>query len=131
MPVKTLIAPSGALFPVIYASGLALRRDGPSMKDEFDNEEDSGMQKADDIRSQVQCGIETATDYIRANPWVGVAGGLVLGAVVFALCKPAKPEPTTLDRLRDLLDEAYAKLPTKKEAKSAASCLLSKLHIPV
>ena len=103
------------------------------MNDQISNEfgEDTETPETQSLCKQAECGFGAATEYLRANPWVGVASGLILGAAVFALCKPAKPEPTTLERLRDLLDEAYAKLPTKKEAKSAASCLLNKLHIPV
>jgi hypothetical protein len=81
----------------------------------------------DKIKDSFTC----ATDYLRRNPWVGVAAGVVIGAAVFACTKCSKPEPTNLEKLRALLDDMYAKLPSKKEAKSAVDCLLNKLHIPV
>lgn len=85
-----------------------------------------------DISKKLQGSFHTATDYLRENPWIGVAAGALIGAAVFACAKCSKqPEPTNLEKLRDLLDDMYAKLPSKKEAKSAVSCLLNKLHIPV
>ena len=81
-------------------------------------------------RQQVEDGLESATEYLRNNPWIGVLGGVVIGGILIGLSRSPKPEPTNLEKLRDLLEEAYAKLPTKKEAKSALNCLLTKLHIP-
>jgi len=85
-----------------------------------------------DVSKKLQGSFHTATNYLRENPWIGVAAGAVIGAAIFACAKTTKqPEPTNLDKLRDLLDDVYAKLPSKKEAKSAVNSLLNKLHIPV
>lgn len=85
-----------------------------------------------DVSKKIQGSFQTATDYLKENPWIGVAAGVLVGAAVFACAKGSKqPEPTNLEKLRDLLDDMYAKLPSKKEAKSAVNCLLNKLHIPV
>ena len=84
-----------------------------------------------DVSKTLQSSFNAATDYLRQNPWIGVAAGVLIGAAVFTCARSSKPEPTNLEKLRDLMDDMYAKLPSKKEAKSAVNCLLNKLHIPV
>jgi len=63
--------------------------------------------------------LTTATDYIRANPWIAVAGAAVAGGVLAALAKPAKAPPSKLDAVREWMDEAYAKLPSQKQVQAA------------
>ena len=96
---------------------------------------ESGQQGADPTLSGAcQCakdGLTNCTAYLRENPWLGVAGGIVLGALVASLVKPAKPEPTAIESLRQMLDDALAKLPTQKEAGAAVCKVLKKLHVPV
>lgn len=84
-----------------------------------------------DLGKKVESGVESLTDYLKENPWVGVLGGLVFGAVLVTIAKNPQPEPTNLEKLRSLLEETYARLPSKKDAKSAMNCLLDKLHLPV
>lgn len=107
--------------------------DATAMKDEPTSEtaDESAPSHTTDVRKNLEGALGSTTQFLRDNPWVGVAGGLLLGAALITLAKPAKPEPTNLEKLRDMLDDVYAKLPTKKEAKSAMSCLLNKLHLPV
>jgi hypothetical protein len=96
---------------------------------------ESGQQGADSTpTSACQCakdGLANCTAYLRENPWVGVAGGIVLGALVASLAKPAKPEPTALESLRQMLEDALEKLPTQKEAGAAVCKVLKKFHVPV
>jgi len=85
------------------------------------------------VRKNVESGVESITAYFKENPWCGVLGGFVLGLAVAAIAKAAEPEPepTSLERLRALLEDTCEKLPSKKEAKSAVLGVLEKLHIPV
>lgn len=62
----------------------------------------------------------TATaDYIRANPWVTVAGAAVIGGVIAVLARPGRPEPRKFEVVRGWLDDACAKLPSQRQVQSA------------
>lgn len=83
-------------------------------------------------------GLVTATEYIRANPWVAVAGAAVIGGIVAVALRQSKPESGKLEVVRDWLEDAYAKLPSQKQVRSAAEAsgipgflesLLKALHI--
>jgi hypothetical protein len=80
---------------------------------------------------QAKEGLSTCTAYVRENPWVGLAGAAVLGALIVSLVKPSSHKPTIVESLRHLFDDARDKLPTQKEAGSALCRVLKKLHLPV
>lgn len=79
---------------------------------------EAGAERMSRARSGLQDAVAATADYIRANPWVAVAGAAVIGGVVAGLSKPCKREPHTLDAVRDWLDEAYAKLPSQKQVET-------------
>ncbi len=81
---------------------------------------EAGREKLAQAQSGAQDALSAATEYIRANPWVAVAGAAVLGGVIAVLSKSSKPEPRNLDAVRDWLDEAYSKLPSQKQVQSIA-----------
>jgi hypothetical protein len=94
-------------------------------------EQNSGSSPLATAARDGKAGLAACTSYLRENPWVGVAGGAVLGAVIVSLVKPPRHEPTPRESLRQLLDDTLAKLPSQKEAGTAVCNLLKKLHIPV
>lgn len=72
------------------------------------------------VEQQVRGGLTTATEYIRANPWVAVAGAAVIGGIVAVALRQSKPEPGKAEVVRDWLKDAYAQLPSRKQVRSAA-----------
>jgi hypothetical protein len=90
-------------------------------------------EKLAQVEKQVRGTLSTATDYIRDNPWVAVAGAAVIGGIVAVALRQSKPEPRKLEVVRDWLEDAYAKLPSKKQMRSAAEasgipCFLDSLR---
>lgn len=79
---------------------------------------EAGSEKVCCAQSGVQDALSATANYIRANPWVAVAGAAVLGGVVAVLSRSSKPEPNSLEAVRDWLDDAYAKLPSQKQVES-------------
>jgi len=77
-------------------------------------------EKLAQVEKQVRGTLSTATGYIRDNPWVAVAGAAVIGGIVAVALRQSKPEPGKLEVVRDWLEEAYAKLPSQKQVRSAA-----------
>jgi len=77
-------------------------------------------EKLAQVEEQVRGTLSTATGYIRDNPWVAVAGAAVIGGIIAVALRQSKPEPGKLEVVRDWLEEAYAKLPSQKQVRSAA-----------
>lgn len=79
-----------------------------------------------DNREQIATAQESATDllssaagYIKEHPWTAAAGvATVLGAAVLALAPRRKPEPVSM--VKGWIDEAYAKLPTRRDVDKVA-----------
>ena len=69
----------------------------------------------------VEEAVALAEGYLRANPWLAVAGTAV-AARVFEALTPRTPIRRGSSRaaLRDWLDEANGSLPTRKQLESAA-----------
>lgn len=76
---------------------------------------EDGREKLAQARDGAQDALGSATEYIKANPWVAVAGAALIGGAVAALLRPKKPSGPDLNRLRDWLGNAYAKLPSRDE----------------
>jgi hypothetical protein len=97
------------------------------MSEDYFEESGSNLDPAEVAREklaraqeQVRGGLTTATEYIRANPWVAVAGAAVIGGIVAVALRQSKPEPGKLEVVRDWLEDAYAKIPSQKQVRSAA-----------
>ncbi len=86
----------------------------------IDDLKQGGQEALEQTRAKAGTALEATSDYIRANPWVAVAGAVVLGGVLGALLKPSREEPTKSEVVRGWLDEAYAKLPSQKQVQSVA-----------
>lgn len=95
----------------------------------FQDFAEDGLEKLTTARETAEDALAAATDYVRNNPWVAVAGAAVLGGVIVALARPSRPASPNLDAVRDFLDDTYAKLPSRKEARSGLNGLLKKLHL--
>jgi len=78
-----------------------------------------GREKLAQTQDATKEALAVTKDYIKANPWIAVAGAAILGGVLVALARPCKPSPTNLDNVRDWLDEAYAQLPSKSDIQSS------------
>ena len=65
--------------------------------------------------------LDAAEQFLRANPWVAVAGAAVASGVLAAMSrkKPVRRESSRA-AVRDWLDHAYATLPTRKQFQSVA-----------
>lgn len=92
---------------------------------------EQSREKLEDAKRGVGDVLASATDYVRANPWIALAGAVVIGGVIATLARP-KPEPRGIDALRELLEEGLAKLPTQKQVEAAAEstgvpCFLKRL----
>lgn len=97
------------------------------MSDEFSDEPSDiqdltqiGREKLAEAQGATKDALTATTDYIRANPWVAVAGAAVIGGVIAALSRPHRREPTKFEAVREWLDDAYAKLPTPKQVHAMA-----------
>ncbi len=83
-------------------------------------------QFTEDSREQIATAQESATDllssaagYIKEHPWTAAAGvATVLGAAVLAFAPRRKPEPVSM--VKAWIDEAYAKLPTRRDVDKVA-----------
>lgn len=66
--------------------------------------------------------LSTAAGYIKEHPWTALAGiATVAGAAALAIgAATRKPQPTAMDTMRGWIDEARAKLPTRREIDKAA-----------
>lgn len=63
--------------------------------------------------------LASAAGYIKEHPWTAAAGvATVLGAAVLAFVPRRKPEPVSM--VKGWIDEAYAKLPTRRDVDNAA-----------
>jgi hypothetical protein len=81
---------------------------------------EKGREKLSQAQDGAKDALSAATEYIRANPWSSVAVAAVLGGVIVALAKPGKPESPHLDAIRDFLDDAQSRIPTKKQVRALA-----------
>jgi hypothetical protein len=81
---------------------------------------EKGREHLQAATSGAKDGIAAATEYIRANPWVAVAGAAVIGGVITALSRSHKSDTSKLDAVREWLDDAYAKLPSQKQVQEMA-----------
>jgi len=109
-----------------------MSEDHPEETDARPDLTDAAREKLTQAQELAKDALTGATDYIRAHPWLAVAGGAVLGGLIAALSRP-KPDPGKLDAVREWLDEAYARLPDQGDLRSAAEstgipCLLKKLR---
>ena len=76
---------------------------------------EDGREKLARAQDGAQDALGAATEYIKANPWVAVAGAALIGGAVAALLRPKKPSGPDLNSLRDWLGDAYAKLPSRED----------------
>jgi hypothetical protein len=95
--------------------------------------EEKAREGFEQVRDSACDCLTTATDYIRANPWLAVVGVAVVAGVLAATIKRGKPESGKFDAVREWLDEAYAKLPNQKQVQSMAEssglpCLLKRIR---
>jgi hypothetical protein len=80
---------------------------------------------------QARKSLSACKSYVRENPWVGLAGAAVLGALIVSLVRPPKHQPTAMESLRHWMENALDKIPNHKESGAALSKVLRKLHVPV
>ena len=65
--------------------------------------------------------VDAATDYVRANPWIAVAGAAVFGGIVSAMSQPRQiKRQSSRASVRDWLRDSHASLPTGKQFRSVA-----------
>lgn len=81
---------------------------------------DKGNEVLEQTQDKAADALSSVAEYVRANPWVALAGAAIVGGVIVALSRPKQPEHPNLDSLREWLDEAVAKLPSKKQIRKAA-----------
>lgn len=79
-----------------------------------------GREKLAQAQERAKSTLGAVTAYIRANPWVAVAGAAAIGGVLVAVSRQGNPGHRKLDVVREWLDEAYAKLPDQKQVQSMA-----------
>lgn len=60
--------------------------------------------------------ISSAAGFIRANPWMMIAGATLLGGLIVTFGKSRKP--ANIDAIRDWLGDAYSKLSHRENAKA-------------
>ena len=78
---------------------------------------------------QAREGLATCTTYVRENPWVGLAGAAMLGALVVSVIRPSRHKPTALESIRHWVENAREKMPAPKE--TTFGKVLRKLHVSV
>jgi len=80
--------------------------------------------RVEDVATKVQDvttnSLQTASDYIRANPWTVVAGAAILGGIVGAILTRPKQPPSPSELLNQWLEEAGERLPSRKQLQATA-----------
>jgi hypothetical protein len=97
------------------------------MSDEMNDEANTirdlterGREKLALARSGAQDAVSATARYVRAHPWIAVAGAAVVGGAICALTKHGRPQPKNFKVAKKWLDEAYAKLPSQKQVQAVA-----------
>ena len=95
-----------------------------NVANEAENVKEKALQATEAAQDYAQDALGAAESYIRQNPWLGVAGAVVVGAAVAALLPRPEREPDRVGAVRDWLGDTYAKvtdrLPDPDDVRSLA-----------
>ncbi len=94
--------------------------DEPEVPVTIDELTEFGREKLARAETVTRDAVAVTTDYIKANPWIAVAGAAVLGGAIVALASPCRRQTNKLEAVRDWFDDAYAKLPSQADLKCPA-----------
>ena len=88
-----------------------------------------GREKLAMARDGANDALTATTQYIKDNPWLAIAGAAAIGGALVALSRPGhSSHRSKSDAIRQWLDDAYSRLPSQGDVRSAAkSSGLSKL----
>lgn len=80
---------------------------------------EAGRQKLAEAKGGANDGLQLASDYIRSNPWTAVGIAAAAGLVISVLANRPKPRNQNIKAVREWLEDAYAKIPSEKQVRSA------------
>ena len=81
-----------------------------------------GREKLAHTKDESRNTLTVLSDYVRANPWLAIAGAFLCGTALASLNKSRRRQ-SKLEVVRAWLDETYAKMPSSKQVQSTAERL--------